>query len=495
MQDAHDLAVIIAAHLPIIALESNDEKSAQDLLLRVAREADKKLYRWSLTDGLQSAMFALQLEQESLYCDPQEMLTHIKHRGQAGIYMLCDLHPWLTDQPKVVRLLKDIAIRNENGAITLVLVSHAIRLPPELSRFSARFRLSLPNENEVLALVKDEARKWAARNGGQKVRADSNTLIRMAAALKGLSHDEVRRLARTAIYDDGAITERDIPNLNQAKFRLMDMESVLSYSFESEDFTGLGGMENLKAWLALRSKAFEEHASNKGLDAPKGLLLLGVQGGGKSLAAKAVAGMWSLPMLRLDMGALYNKYHGETERNLRDALQLADQMAPCVLWVDEIEKGLSSADGDGGLSQRVLASLLTWMQERKSRVFMVATANDIARLPPELLRKGRFDEIFFVDLPDRDTRKVIFSIHLARRELDPRHFDLDELAIASEGFSGAEIEQVVVSALYSASVGAEPVDDARILAELAATAPLSAVMAEKLDALRAWAAERGVRPA
>ncbi|MCK9505709.1 MAG: AAA family ATPase [Porticoccaceae bacterium] len=495
MQDAHDLAVIIAAHLPIIALESNDEKSAQDLLLRVAREADKKLYRWSLTDGLQAATFALQLEQESLYCDPQEMLTHIKHRGQAGIYMLCDLHPWLTDQPKVVRLLKDIAIRNENGAITLVLVSHAIRLPPELSRFSARFRLSLPNENEVLALVKDEARKWAARNGGQKVRADSNTLIRMAAALKGLSHDEVRRLARTAIYDDGAITERDIPNLNQAKFRLMDMESVLSYSFESEDFTGLGGMENLKAWLALRRKAFDEPVSNKGLDAPKGLLLLGVQGGGKSLAAKAVAGMWNLPMLRLDMGALYNKYHGETERNLRDALQLADQMAPCVLWVDEIEKGLSSGDGDGGLSQRVLASLLTWMQERKSRVFMVATANDIARLPPELLRKGRFDEIFFVDLPDRNTRKAIFSIHLARRELDPQRFDLDELAIASEGFSGAEIEQVVVSALYSASVGAEPVDDERILAELAATAPLSAVMAEKLDALRAWAAERGVRSA
>jgi len=495
MQDAHDLAVIIAAHLPIVALETSDEKSAQDLLQRVAREANKTLYRWSVTDGLHTASFGLQIEHDSQHCDPQDMLAHIKRRGQPGIYMLCDLHPWLDDQPKVVRLLKDIALKNENGAITLVLVSHALRLPPELSRFSARFQLSLPNEKEVLALVKDEARKWAARNGGQKVRADSATLIRMAAALKGLSHEEVRRLARTAIYDDGAITERDIPSLNQAKFRLMDMENVLSYSFESENFSGLGGMENLKAWLDLRRKVFEEPAASKGLDAPKGLLLLGVQGGGKSLAAKSVAGMWNLPMLRLDMAALYNKYHGETERNLREALKLADQMAPCVLWIDEIEKGLSSADSDGGLSQRVLGSLLTWMQERRSQVFIVATANDIARLPPELLRKGRFDEIFFVDLPDQQTRKAIFVIHLKRRDLDPLHFDLDELAAASEGFSGAEIEQAIVSALYSAAALDSPVDNARILAEVAATAPLSAVMAERLDALRAWAAERGVRPA
>lgn len=493
MQDARDLSIIISSQVPLVVVETHDEKAALELLRRVAREQEKSLYSWTVTEGLQSARFGLQLEQESQLTDPQQMLQHIKMRGEPGIYMLCDLHPWLEDQPKNVRLLKDIALKNEHGPITVLLVSYSLRLPPELSRFSARFSLALPGEAEILSLVKEEARKWASRNDGQKVRADTETLARLAATLKGLSHAEVRRLAKTAIYDDGAITDRDIPQINQAKFRLMDMEGVLSYSYEVEDFNNLGGMENLKQWLDLRQKAFNSPEQDKKKDTPKGIMLLGVQGGGKSLAAKAVAGLWGLPMLRLDMGALYNKYHGETERNLREALQLADQMSPCVLWVDEIEKGISSDDSDGGVSQRVLGTLLTWMQERKSQVFMVATANDISRLPPELLRKGRFDEIFFVDLPDQETRKAIFSIHLGRRDLDPATFNLDELAVASEGFSGAEIEQAIVSALYSALAHDAEVNSQRILAEIAATAPLSAVMAEKLEWLRSWAAERNVR--
>jgi hypothetical protein len=491
MQDAHDLAVIIAAQVPLVAVETHDEKSALELLQRVAREQEKALYRWTITDGLQTARFGLQLENESQFAEAEAVLNHLKTRAQPGIYMLCDLHPWLEDYPKNIRLLKDIALKNEHGPVTLVLVSHALRLPPELKRFSARFSLSLPGEAEILALVKEEARKWAGRNNGLKVRADSAALTALASTLRGLTHGEVRRLAKTAIYDDGAITARDIPGINKAKFRLMDMDGVLSYSYESEDFSNLGGMANLQQWLVLRREAFTK--DGKG-DIPKGLLMLGVQGGGKSLAAKAVAGCWGLPMLRLDVGALYNKYHGETERNLREALQLADQMSPCVLWVDEIEKAIAGSDGDSGLSQRVLGTLLTWMQERQSRVFMVATANDIARLPPELLRKGRFDEIFFVDLPDAATRETIFAIHLAKRELDAKAFDLSALASASEGFSGAEIEQAVVSALYSASAEASGMDTARIVREVMATAPLSAVMAEKLDDLRLWAAERNLRP-
>lgn len=496
MQDAQDLAVIISAQVPIVVVETFDEKSAHDLLLRVAREKDKTLYRWTVTDGLQATGFGLQLENEAEYAEADAVLEYLKTRAAPGIYMLCDMHPWLQDNPRAVRLIKDFAMKNDHGPSTLVLVSHRFELPPELSRYSARFSLSLPTEVEILSLVRDEARKWATRHNGQKVRASNRALSGLAATLKGLSHSEVRRLARTAIYDDGAVTEEDIPDINKAKFQLMGMDGVLSYSFESENFANLGGMENLKHWLQQRQEAFMSPVEGA-LDTPKGMLLLGVQGGGKSLAAKAVAGLWQVPMLRLDMGALYNKYYGETERNLRDALKLADQMSPCVLWIDEIEKAITGGEADSGLSQRVLGCLLTWMQERTSQVFMVATSNDVSRLPPELLRKGRFDDLFFVDLPDEGTRASIFAIHLAKRDLDNANFDISALAAASEGFSGAEIEQAIVSALYGASN--QPSDDQvplstdAVMEEILATAPLSQLMAEKVENLRGWAAERNVR--
>lgn len=496
MQDAQDLAVIISAQVPIVVVETFDEKSAQDLLLRVAREREKTLYRWTVTDGLQTAGFGLQIENEAEYTEADTVLDYLKTRAAPGIYMLCDLHPWLQDNPKGVRLLKDFAMKNEHGPSTMVLVSHHFELPPELSRYSARFSLSLPSEMEILSLVRDEAKKWGARHNGKKVRASNRALSSLAATLKGLSHNEVRRLARTAICDDGAVTEEDIPEINKAKFQLMGMDGVLSYSFESESFADLGGMENLKQWLKQRQEAFLSPAESA-LDTPKGMLLLGVQGGGKSLAAKAVAGLWQIPMLRLDMGALYNKYYGETERNLREALSLADQMSPCVLWVDEIEKAITGSEADSGLSQRVLGSLLTWMQERSSQVFMVATSNDVSRLPPELLRKGRFDDLFFVDLPDEATRATIFSIHLAKRDLNPATFDVSGLAAASDGFSGAEIEQAIVSALYGSSNQAvndqAPLATDAVMEEILATAPLSQVMAEKIEGLRAWAAQRNVR--
>jgi SpoVK/Ycf46/Vps4 family AAA+-type ATPase len=254
----------------------------------------------------------------------------------------------------------------------------------------------------------------------------------------------------------------------------------------------VAGLVRLKTWLQQRRTVFLAPEAPPGLDAPKGLLLLGVQGGGKSLAAKAVAGAWHVPLLRLDFGVLYNKYYGETERNLRQALKTAAVMAPCVLWIDEIEKGLAVDDNEGGPSKRVLGTLLTWMAEREEKVFLVATANDITALPPELLRKGRFDEIFFVDLPDHEVRTAIFSIHLRKRDQDAGGFDLEALAIASEGFSGAEIEQAVVSALYTAHARNESLSSAHIQEEIANTRPLSVLMAEKIAYLRAWASERTV---
>jgi len=332
--------------------------------------------------------------------------------------------------------------------------------------------------------------------------------------LKGLPRADIRHLVRGAIVDDGVITESDIPEVNQAKFKMMDLDGILSYEYDTEQFAAVGGMENLKNWLDIRRGAFNANSSDSGggsdngsvarIDSPKGILLLGVQGGGKSLAAKSGAGMWSVPLLRLDIGALYNKFHGETERNLRESLAMAEKMSPCVLWMDEIEKGLSTDNSDSGTSQRVLGTLLTWLAEKQKPVFVVATSNDISKLPPELIRKGRLDELFFVDLPDEKTREIIFKIHLEKRELDVNNFNLAELALVAEGFTGAEIEQAIVSAVYRGlsengtgsadknSGQQRVVSQSLLLAELQATAPLSIVMAEKLAALRQWADERNM---
>jgi SpoVK/Ycf46/Vps4 family AAA+-type ATPase len=250
-------------------------------------------------------------------------------------------------------------------------------------------------------------------------------------------------------------------------------------------------MRRLRQWLEVRRHFFREGALDT-IDMPRGVLLLGVQGCGKSLAAKAAAGIFAMPLLRLDFGVLYSKYYGETEKNLRKALETADVMAPCVLWLDEIEKGLAVGDDDDGLSRRVLGTLLTWMSERRKPVFIVATANDIERLAPEMVRKGRFDEIFFVDLPSLETRREIFKIHLQKRFLDPPDYDLDALAKAADGFSGSEIEQAIVSARYTAHAGGREVSQDDLLAELKQTKPLSVLMSEKVTEIREWAQERTV---
>lgn len=495
MQDAHDLGLVIDSFVPLVVLESHDEERALELVSRVARKRDLPVYQWTVTDGLRRSGFGLQLEQGSEYNDPEKLLEYLKTRAEVGLYVLCDFHPWLQDQPKVVRLLKDFAQRNHGNRSAVVLLSHRLQLPPELARRSARFTIALPDASQIAGLIREEASRWSKRSGGAKVRTDRETLDKLTSNLQGLTHAEVRHVVRGAIVDDGAITDADLPEVNKAKFRLMDMEGVLHYEYDTAHFSNVGGMHNLKHWLDQRQGLFRGEIENDALDAARGILLLGVQGGGKSLAARAVAGKWGLPLMRLDMGNLFNKFYGETERNLREALQLADRMSPCVLWIDEIEKGISGDSNDGGVSQRVLATLLTWMADRKSRVFMVATANDVSRLPAELIRKGRFDELFFVDLPDAQTRGEIFDIHLTRRGYQTSDFDRDALVTATEGFAGAEIEQAVVAAMYSALATDTALSGSLLLEELAGTSPISVVMAESIAQLRHWAEQRGIRRA
>ena len=339
-------------------------------------------------------------------------------------------------------------------------------------------------------LVREEAGKWH-KESGRQVKTDAGTLQRLVQNLGGLTFSDARRLVRNVIVDDGAITEEDLPEVMRAKYQLLNRNGVLSYEFETTRFSEVGGMRGLKQWLQRREKIFHGDTDLRVPDKPKGLLLLGVQGCGKSLAAKAIAGIWKVPLLRFDFGALYDKYIGESERNLRESLQTAEVMAPCVMWIDEIEKGISGGNDDG-TSKRILGSLLTWLAENRKSVFVVATANNIDELPPELIRKGRLDEIFFVDLPRQAVRRQIFSIHLHKRDVNQVDIDLDRLAEQSEGFSGAEIEQAVVSAVYSAYGSDSDPTTESLLEQIRTTRPLSVVMDEQIRQLKQWAESRTV---
>ncbi len=491
MQDVDEIKLLLDSRIPLLVIETYEEKKALDVLLKVANKHSKDLHRWSVTDGLSRLNFGPQLVPKGAELnEAEEMLRHIKQQMQPGIYALCDIHPFLIDQPQIVRLLKDIALNHFAIPHTLVFLSHQLRLPAELSRYSASYALTLPDEDKIMEIIRDEAKDWSDRHMGARVKTDNVTLKKLVNNLQGMNASDVRRLVRGAIWNDGSLNEDDLPRINKAKFALLDMEGVVSFEQQTEDFSNVGGLHNLKRWLLTRRDAFNDDDSK--LDRPKGILLLGVQGGGKSLAAKAVAGLWGLPLMRMDVGALYNKFHGETERNLREALKLADAMSPCVLWLDEIEKGMAQDGNDNGVSQRLLGTLLTWMAERRTRVFIVATSNDISRLPPELIRKGRLDEIFFVDLPEPAVRKDIFAIHLRKRDCPLPHFDLEKLSQATQGFSGSEIEQAIIAALYSASAEGKPISTDILLHEIAATSPLSVVMAEQIAQLRVWAEDRTI---
>lgn len=487
----NDLSILLHSNTSLIVVETFDETRALSLLQKFFRDEGIASWRWSVTDGLQPLGFGLQTEDANNPTKPEDILTHIKKCQRASAFVLCDLHPYL-DEPKIVRFLKDIALNQMAARHKVVLISHRLKLPVEVARHAAVLPMSLPTDEEILALIREEAKLWSDRNGGERIKTDNATLQKLVNNLRGLPHQDVRRLARGAIVDDGAITETDLPELAKAKFALMEMDGVLHFEYNTAHLKDIAGLGRLKTWLAKRQQAMSGGSETRKVDPPKGVLLFGVQGGGKSLAAKAIAGIWGLPLLRLDMAAVYNKYVGETERNLRDALKLADVMSPCVLWIDEIEKGVAHNDSENATSKRLLGTLLTWMAERKSRVFLVATSNDISVLPPELMRKGRFDEIFFVDLPDADMRRVIFEIHMEKRGLPSRNFDLAELAAMTEGFTGAEVEQAVVSAIYSASARGEDMAIEHVRDAIVNTRPLSLIMAEQMNQLRAWAASRAV---
>lgn len=487
MTDHHDLAALIRADTPLLAIDTHEELEVIAAFQRALQDSLRPLYTWSITTGLKR----LDMDVEPKPMSSGEVLDAIVQTRQKSVFLLLDYSPFLR-YVVTLRQLREIAIRQGIAAHVIALVGSNLELPKDIDALAVRFTLSLPNEVELDKIVREEASAYSRENSGKRVQIHANALKAVVRNLKGLAASDARRIARRIVAADGMITDADLPAVAKAKFELLNKAGVLSFEYETINFADVAGSRRLKRWVQQRRAAFLGEATPVPLDPPKGILLLGVQGTGKSLAAKAVAGGFQVPLLRMDMASIYNKYHGETERNLRDSLANAEVMAPCVLWIDEIEKAFSISDSDEGVSRRILGYFLTWMAERKSKIFLVATANAIEHLPPELLRKGRFDEIFFVDLPVADVRAELFRIHLARRGLKPDQFDRDALAQASPGFSGAEIEQAVVSSLYAAHGEKSALDQRHLLEELAATRPLSVVMAEKINNLRAWAAERTV---
>lgn len=491
--DQQRLLAHLAARYPVVSITTTEEEDALHLVTEAAIEAGRDALLWSHSHGVRDAL----LTDSPAVADtehPAAALFYLATLPQKRrLIVLLDMVPHLKDE-RTLRQWRELVRIACRDSSTLVMIDHQSERPEVVRAWSSEFDLSLPDEEELEQIIKSTLRQASdtAPLQAQMSRRDFETILRN---LRGLTRRQARQIVMDAVCEDRRFDAADINHVLAAKRKMLQSQGLLEYVESPVDLEEIGGLARLKTWLGQRQRSYTREAVEFGLSAPRGILMLGVQGAGKSLAAKAVATSWQLPLMRMDVGALYDKYIGESERRLRDTLRQAEMMAPIVLWIDEIEKAFASAASrsvDGGLSQRMFGTLLTWMQERAGSVFLIATANDIEALPPELLRKGRFDEIFFVDLPASDARAQIFSIHLKKRSRDAKRFDLGALAQAAEGFSGAEIEQAVLSALHAAFTANEELTTAHLLASIRSSPPLSVTMRERLAALRAWSQGRCV---
>jgi AAA+ superfamily predicted ATPase len=490
---SESLKLLIQAGNPIISMETPDEPRAIRVVREVAQATKLPLLEWSVTEGLVTTP----PEGIQTLVKPAkipEAIRHIRETAYPALYLFKDLAPHCKD-PQVVRLLRDVYFSPDTRLWTLILVD-AVGLPGEVRRLAVPFDIGWPDEEELMDLVRttfQEAQRRSIRPVESRLTPREMEIL--VQTLRGLTTEEAARVVSGAIYEDNVLDRADLARVVDAKRNLLGTAGCLEAVAADVSPDEIGGLKNLKRWLNLRRGGFGQSAREFGLDPPRGMLLLGVQGCGKSLCAKVVASAWRMPLLRMDPGVLYQKYIGESEARLREALHQAESMSPVVLWVDEIEKAFASTgmdSADGGLSQRMFGTLLAWMQDHRHPIFLIATANNLAQLPPELMRKGRFDEIFFIDLPGAEEREVIFSIHLRKRRRDRADFDLPRLAATAEGFSGAEIEQAVISGLYAAFAEKAVCTTEHVLTAIAATQPLSVVMREQVARLRTWAKGRCV---
>ena len=536
------LKIAIDSSTPLVVMETVEEQRALLLIRAAAAELNVPVFEWSIADGLarsgSSAPLATPppLREQSTEMDRKlaavnaslvqanlppltlvtgaqqytpesappplyntkeavQVLQHIETLTVEAVFVLKDLHRHL-DTPLAVRLLREVANQFSRDRRTLVLTGPSVPIPPELENQVEYIELPLPNKQQLRAIIQECFQRLAKKRTLQS-KLDAAGLDAMAANLCGLTEQEAERTVSEAIVARYGLMPESISDVLEAKRNMLKRTGMLEFVPAVDDLSTIGGMENLKAWLRKRRTAFSEAAQVAGLAPPRGVVILGVQGCGKSMCARCIAGEWKLPLLRFDAAAVFDKYIGETEKRIQKMFRVAEQMAPCVLWIDELEKvfagsGPDSAGSDAGTSARLLGAFLTWMQDRKAPVFVAATCNNVLALPPELIRKGRFDEIFFVDLPNPSEREAIFRNQLLRRKLIVERFDLAPLTAASEGYSGAEIDTAIQSAMYSCFAENVALTSEGILKELRTTVPLSTTRAEDLTRLREWARDRAV---
>lgn len=493
---AREIECLIRARYPILYLVSSEEARVESVICGIARRWEKQVYQWSCTSGLVPAGVSVQSQKQrhSATKDPLAALDQVVDQVEPALFIFKDLHPFLVrSNYAVIRRLKEIALHLKNSLKTIILISPVLEVPIEIDKEITVLPFPLPGCDEFGELL-DQVIAEVAPTGRVALDLDGAGRERLLRATLGLTLSEGENVFAKILIKHERLSGDLVAEVLEEKQQIIRKSGLLEYYATEETFDTVGGLAQVKDWLAKRASALSDAARDFGLPAPKGMLLLGVQGCGKSLCAKAVSNAWQVPLLRFDIGRVFGSLVGSSEENVRRAIAVAESVAPAVLWVDEIDKAFAGSQGsalaDGGTTARVFGTFLTWLSEKTVPVFVLATANDISQLPPELLRKGRLDEIFFVDLPDAAERLEILSIHLRKRNRDPAGFDLDALTRASAGYSGAEIEEAVVSALFDAFHARQQLETGHILTALEQSVPLARTMSEQMDRLRQWAVGR-----
>ncbi|MFI4852125.1 ATP-dependent zinc metalloprotease FtsH [Gimesia chilikensis] len=491
---SNTLELLIRSGNPFISIETLDEQRAQEVVQKVARGLKMTLYEWSATSGLCKSDHGKLKPALVPGGKPDQALSFIHQNTDADIILFKDLGAYCRDSV-VNRMLRDLMQTCHDKKSTFILVD-AFPLPDEIKRFTVRYEIGWPDADELSAVIKQTYNRIKRESDSEiTARLTRHEMEQLVLTLRGLSCSEVERVISSAILQDNDLNANDLPHVIEAKRTLLGSTGCLESIAVDVKPEEVGGLSKLKDWLKLRRGGFTRQAQEFGIEPPRGVLMLGVPGSGKSLCAKMVASDWNMPLLRLDPGMLYQKFIGESESQLRQALSQAESMAPVILWIDEIEKAFASASAsssDGGLSKRMFGTLLAWMQDHRHPIFIIATANDISALPPELMRKGRFDEVFFVDLPNAASREQILKIHIQRRKRDSDQYDLRSLAAMADDFTGSELEQAVMSGLFAAFSENAELEDRHIASEIQKTRPLAVVMRERIAELRHWANNRCV---
>jgi hypothetical protein len=499
----HFQTLVMSFH-PILVMETVEEERVQTLVNQATLDLQLPVFEWSIAQGLGRLSGNLHNHWQNDFAppgssrpqviektaEPLDVLRHIQIIPYRAVYWLKDFASHL-DDGVVNRLFREVAHQFAYNQSTLVVTGERVSLAREIAHEAVYFDLPLPDRQELQQAITDTLRSLKGRVNVSLTPQDLQELVQ---TVQGMTLKQTKKVIAYAALEDGQLNAEDIGRILDRKTRIIHETGLLDYIPLAKNRAQLGGFDRLKQWLARSQVGFSDQARAFNLTPPKGILIVGIQGCGKSLAAKTIAREWKMPLLKLDAGRLYDKYVGESEKNFRQAVSLAEKMAPAVLWIDEIEKSMGNLNGDadGGLSRRLFGSFLTWLQEKSQEVFVVATANDLSQIPPELLRKGRFDEIFFVDLPDAQDRLAILGIHLLRHKQAPERFDLPPLVQATAGFSGAEIEQMIIASLYRAIYEQRPVDTDLLIEEIKATVPLSVSRREDIEYLRSLARERFV---